>query len=258
MSLASQMKKKKEEKREKKNKDKYSPPYHPPAPPIIKLCIGLPTTGTLTADTAYSLGGLMFVLGHTRAILPMITKTIGMMVSVARNQIVLEAQRQKMDRLLFIDSDMVFPHDAYLRLSQYMEIDGVDVIGCNYSKRNGSGLSTGIGLDKKRLTGEVDEKNGIIEVAGLGCGFLLIDMKVFDKLEKPYFKHIYLPGKEDDPIPGKRMLSEDLYFCNIVRGAGMKVWCDTALSRQVGHVGSTVHFLPQSLAEPPPQVEKFE
>jgi len=210
--------------------------------PVTKLSVGIPSTGTVEINTAYSLAGLMFILGSSLNIQPMLTKTTGIGVAEARNQIVMEAQRQNMDRLLFIDTDMAFPHDAYHVLAKHMgDSKGeIKIIGCNYPKRDGTGIGVSIGMDEKRLTGE---ESGLVEVMGIGGGLLLIDMSVFDKIEKPYFHHQLLPEKVDEVSPGSRAISEDFYFCNKVRTAGERVWCDTDLSRHVGHVGSTTFFL---------------
>ncbi len=234
MSLKSQMRKKKE----KKHRTQQEP---------TRLAIGIPSTGLMQIATAQALAGLAFILGHSRSVTPMIIKTEGITIAEARNQIVMEAQGQNMDQLLFIDTDMVFPHDMYSRLSAHLN-GMVKVVGCNYSRRDGTGVGVGIGLDGKRMNGE---DTGMGEVKGLGAGMLLIDMTIFDKMEKPYFHELTLEDKLDSKDAMTRSLSEDFYFCNKVREAGGRVYCDADLSRAIGHVGSYTFFLnPKPIAVP--------
>lgn len=225
-----------------------------------RLAIGIPSTGLMHIDTAQRLAGLMFVLGHMRTITPMVIKTEGIGVAEARNDIVRVAQDQQMDQLLFIDTDMTFPPNVYEVLSGhlkngYLQDEGygrgsvpIEVVGCNYSRRDGTGISVAMGMDGKRLS---SEKKGLIEVKGMGAGMLLIDMKVFETIDKPYFCDLTLTEKVDNPNPMSRILSEDFFFCNQVRSKGTEVYCDTDLSMEIGHVGSTIFGLKKiEIAEP--------
>ena len=62
----------------------------------------------------------------------------------------------------------------------------------------------------------------LIEVKGAGAGCLLIDRTVFETIKKPYFKIEY-----DDK--GYIATGHDLYFCDKVREAGFKIYCDTRM-----------------------------
>ncbi len=215
---------------------------------LTRLAIGIPSTGLMHIDTAHRLAGLMFVLGHMRTITPMVIKTEGIGVAEARNDIVRVAQDQQMDQLLFIDTDMTFPHNMYEILSGHLRKENINVVGCNYSRRDGTGISVALGMDGKRLS---SEKKGLVEVKGIGAGMLLIDMRVFDTIEKPYFCDLTLTEKVDDPNPMSRILSEDFFFCNQVRSIGLKVHCDTNLSMEIGHIGHSAFGLKKiKLTEP--------
>ena len=59
-------------------------------------------------------------------------------------------------------------------------------------------------------------------------GCLLIRMSVFDALAKPYFRYVI------DEVGGE-IVGEDYVFCDRAREAGFRIWCDAALSLEIGH-----------------------
>ena len=71
----------------------------------------------------------------------------------------------------------------------------------------------------------------LIEVGYVGAGCLLIHKSVFTMLQFPWFR-----WELDVSNPNGK--SEDFYFCEKVRKAGMKIWADTSL--RCGHVVTSV------------------
>jgi hypothetical protein len=63
-------------------------------------------------------------------------------------------------------------------------------------------------------------------------------MAVFDKLSKPYFRF------ETDAHGA--IVGEDYVFCDRAREAGFRIWCDAVISREIGHIGQSVHRLPDA------------
>jgi hypothetical protein len=61
-------------------------------------------------------------------------------------------------------------------------------------------------------------------------------MQVFDKLSKPYFRF--------DTDANGDIIGEDYVFCDRARAAGFRIWCDSLLSREIGHIGQAVYRLP--------------
>ena len=53
-------------------------------------------------------------------------------------------------------------------------------------------------------------------------------------LKKPWFTFNYNPDAE---VAGDRWTGEDYWFCGLLREAGIQVYCDADLSRQVQHIG---------------------
>ncbi len=122
--------------------------------------------------------------------------------------------------LMFLDSDMEFPADTLHRLLGH----GKPLVGATYVKR----------CEPWGLLGAfpagTDMSAGLVEALELPTGCLLIHRSVLERIEWPWFRFEY--GDE----VGQR-LGEDLYFCRKARGKGVKVWCDLALTRELGHVG---------------------
>ncbi len=71
-------------------------------------------------------------------------------------------------------------------------------------------------------------------------GCLLIRMGVFESLAPPFFRF------ETDPASGA-ILGEDYVFCDAVRRAGFRIWCDPTLTQEMGHIGQQIFRVP-----PPP------
>ena len=71
-------------------------------------------------------------------------------------------------------------------------------------------------------------------MAMIPTGCLLIRTHVFEKLSKPWFNTI---------AAGDSLLGEDYFFCHNAIAAGMEIWCDGDLSRELGHIGQKIYQL---------------
>ncbi|MDD2709795.1 MAG: hypothetical protein PHV34_17570 [Verrucomicrobiae bacterium] len=128
-----------------------------------------------------------------------------------RNELVLsvKAANAGIDAILWIDSDMVFPPHALVRLLG----SGEDVIGCRYRKRQ----------EEISWVGREAEK-GKWE---LGFGLMFTRMNIFERIPFPWF---------DAHYEGNIRISEDEDFCRKVNRIH-RVACDEELSREVFHLG---------------------
>jgi hypothetical protein len=133
--------------------------------------------------------------------------------------------------ILFVDTDQTFPADTVHRLAAH----GKMVVGANIVQRKIPMVPCAIGLDGKRLWTKPDS-TGLEEVGMLGTGLVLINTKVFKALEAPFFLQ---PFDEKFGFVG-----EDTYFCNKLREAGIKLWVDHDLSKEVGHLGQFEYTFP--------------
>lgn len=154
----------------------------------------------------------------------------------------LPSQRQKLaetaiaggyTHMLFLDSDMTFPANTVHRLLA----TGKPIAACNYSTRRPPLRSTAAVFKEGGELQTIDPEQGfggVHEVDAAGTGVMLIQLSVFEKLEKPWFAFEYTP----DGWTG-----EDFYFCLKAGRAGFRPVVDLDLSREIGHVGSYTYTL---------------
>jgi hypothetical protein len=156
--------------------------------------------------------------------------------------------------LFFADADQSFPPEVLERLLSW----GVDIVSgvtfkrtqepvpmvyrYAYEKEKEESMQSGgyfyapmVAEIKNHLTqyGEILSnappaiclpQTGLIECDGVSAGCLLINRRVFDALEKPYFQ--CSEGKNN---------GEDFYFCRKAQLAGFKIYCDPSVL--CGHYG---------------------
>jgi hypothetical protein len=103
----------------------------------------------------------------------------------SRNRLVAEAINWEADYMLWMDADHVFPNDALLRLLSRSRL----VVGCNYARRfsptspTASKFGDDDEMDLVWTTKEKGRGREMEEVAHLGLGLCLIDMRSFAILE---------------------------------------------------------------------------
>jgi len=156
--------------------------------------------------------------------------TYGTVIAKQRQELVRAAQKLGATHAIWLDSDMTFPPDTFLRLLDA----GVQVVGCNYSRRkvplggttfrkDGDGKATPISCDPSQV--------GLMEVDGMGFGVVMTEMRVFDQFPEPHFASPYNTATD-------RFLGEDIFFCIAARAAGVRLFTDLDLSSEVGHLGT--------------------
>lgn len=131
----------------------------------------------------------------------------------SRNNIVNKAKEIKATHLLFLDSDHTFPFYALRKL---IDSDKRIISACYCNRLLPDRLA---GCDVKKQELKTDLK-GIQEVGGVGGGFLLINMDVFNKIDKPYFM-LFTDENGEQFAQG-----HDIYFCDKARKAGEKIYMD--------------------------------
>lgn len=167
------------------------------------------------------------------------------MLTESRHRLVAEAIAWGATHLLWMDADHVFPPDAIPRLLAHNR----DVVGCNYARRFVPTAPTAAkhvtdedGKDNKNLVYTTREKahdGEIEEVDHLGFGLCLMNMQVFDMLQikADADDGNFLPLFQFTPTENKvGMIGEDVFFFRKCREAGARIYCDHALSWEVGHI----------------------
>ena len=153
----------------------------------------------------------------------------GTLIANQRAELCLDAMREKCTHVLFIDSDMRFPHDMIERLLQH----DLDIVATNCARRR---MPTGPTAQIYKENGErelvytMPESTGLQEVGSVGMGVMLIKANVFAKLAEPWFE---TPWRQDK----RGYIGEDVFFCKKAREAGFKIWIDHDVSKEIGHIG---------------------
>jgi hypothetical protein len=164
----------------------------------------------------------------------------------SRNRLVVEAIHWEADYMLWMDADHVFPEDALLRLLARSKL----VVGCNYARRCNPTYPTASkrgdddAMDLVWTTKATAEAKELEEVAHVGLGFCLVDMRAYAILErvataagKPHFWPLFtMPIKPN----GIGCIGEDVSYFAQLREAGIKIYLDHGLSWEVGHIGEHI------------------
>ena len=169
------------------------------------------------------------------------------MLTEGRHRLVAEALAWGADYMLWMDADHTFPHDAFCRLWAH----GLPVIGANYARRIAPTAPTAAyigkdGVNYQLYTTEEKAEAGEVEAcAHLGFGLVLMDMRVFDRLQEKAEADgdgNFLPLFQFTPTEDKvGMIGEDVFFFRKLREAGVTPYVDHALSWEVGHITEAIY-----------------
>ena len=159
----------------------------------------------------------------------------GTLIFDQRERLVETALKEGADAILFIDSDMRFPHD----LIEIMLSRDVGIVGVNATTRRANTLPTAVNLHKehddegniiKHHWTKVDSrgKEGMEAVTAIGFGAVMIRREVLEKVPQPWF---------DAGWGATGIIGEDIHFCVKARDNGFEVYCDHELSMHIKHIG---------------------
>jgi len=159
------------------------------------------------------------------------TKKYDMILATSYGSTLLNARESCLDiarendcsHIFYVDSDIALPLDA---------LDSL--ISCNADLASGLATRRAWPFEHvawmKSKTGIVQphfdpNQPGIYPVEWVGGGCALFKVSAFDKLEKPYFRHVFEDG---------RQIYEDVYLCMKMREAGLFIVLDSRV--QCGHM----------------------
>jgi hypothetical protein len=206
----------------------------PARAPKVALCI--PSADTLKAMTAFST--ICLAIASTGAGITVIPINCrGADAAENRNMMVRLGLEQDADAFLFIDPDMTFPPDGLIRLLQRR----VPIVGADYRNRAPPHAKLGLTvLGEPVAEDEPEPANGMTDRGVIGLGFVLIRRQVFLHLPAPWFARTWIMehATADNPFG---FSTDDSYFFHYCRQrAGLQVWCDLTLTREVCHIGETL------------------
>jgi hypothetical protein len=201
----------------------------------MHILLAIPSPSHVDAD--FALGNLQDVISHTRKTYPdwkvSTAYQTGVRTDQNRNAILKKAiEDGTVDYILWLDADMLYPAQIVERYFDTCESLGqeIDVIGCLYFKRSypydpiAYELNDTENKDIKpfrSILPSAIKEDTVYEVAGLGYGGMMVNMKVYEKLgEKKwtrYGENFHLP------FDAEGHLTHDLIFCKDVKEAGMSI-----------------------------------
>jgi hypothetical protein len=167
-------------------------------------------------------------------------------IAYARNILTARFLQRKEDHLLFIDADLEFEPECVLK----MLLADKDVICTPYR------VKTNEPTVVKYTVSIPDPKNikifgpGLVEINNGPAGMMLIKRKIFEKLIKDYPDKEITVNTNEDTFPDDLRVynfwdsnfkdgvwrGEDIYFCDLARQAGFKVYAN--LDSTLIHHGS--------------------
>ena len=189
-------------------------------------------------------------------------------ISRNRNSLCQVAIETRSTHILQIDSDMTFPPDLLVRLL----LHGKDIVGVPYPRR-----APPYELLGRPKYPERGDQSGLVEMAMLPAGLLLIKLDALKRIPQPWFFESYKYGEhpftqfrnvlkdafsrkipacsldqicktayetgflnETGDMPLTQERSEDINFGFKAQRHGFQLWGDLDLLREIGHCGDQV------------------
>ena len=164
--------------------------------------------------------------------------TVASLTYDARNTLSKAACESECDRVMWVDSDMVFDPDTVMRLSADIDEGRDFVTGLYFTRKNPVKPVIFDTIGYKVLPDGAKEsyagfylgypRDDIFEIKAAGFGCAMTTTKLLKKITEEY-------GSPFCPLPG---LGEDLSFCKRCEEQGIPMYCDSRV--KAGHIGSTV------------------
>lgn len=204
----------------------------------IRVMLAMPVHRDLAPPTVIALLETQAICIDQRIPLDIQMQVGSSLVHHARSKIAALFLQSQCNRLFFIDSDIVWTSDDFMRLLAFStELDCVSGIYC--AKQDDP-------LFFMRGGGVVEENElGCVPVDGLGLGFTVVHRSIIARLSQKAPKRVFPCVAE--PIPylfrcdedGADARGEDIAFFADVKAAGFQPWLDPHIT--LGHVGTKIY-----------------
>jgi hypothetical protein len=140
--------------------------------------------------------------------------------------------------MLFVDSDVSWTAEGFVKIMSH----DVDIVGAAYRSRGDPEVYVLSPVDNEL---QRDVKTGLMEVRGLGTGFMRISKRAAKMIADArgpdaWYNDPTAPGLKirdvfDFKVVNHGLVSEDYLFCDQWRALGGKVWLDP--DQDMGHSG---------------------
>jgi hypothetical protein len=165
-------------------------------------------------------------------------------VQSARDRLVNKALSDGATKIMFIDSDIVFTDDDLMRLLGFSTYH--PIVAAAYPARKDPPTFIVSIPDIKNLNWN---EHGLLEVEGLGFGFVVIDSSVFNAMEPNCSKYDDAKAKltgvveyfKVGVVDGK-LIGEDVHFFKHASELGFPIWLDASIN--LGHLGQKQYSYP--------------
>ncbi|PIR79963.1 MAG: hypothetical protein COU25_02625 [Candidatus Levybacteria bacterium CG10_big_fil_rev_8_21_14_0_10_35_13] len=237
-----------------------------------QIFIATPVFGNMLTDS--------YVLGLLSLVQLLEKEKISYTINIMSNQSLVTRARNKLSalfmadpkntHLMFIDADIAFNPRDIVGLLEHNK----DVAAGTYPKKaihtdlvkkavenedeNFITAGTAFNLALNNIPGKnnsVRINGNLVDTLFVGAGFMLVRRNVIGKIiakgfakkckddeefERNFGKFYYDIFKAETDPKTKLYLSEDYYFCNLVKKLGFKIWTDTTIN--LGHVGTYTYW----------------
>lgn len=156
------------------------------------------------------------------------------LIQRARNDLIsMVIENKKIDELIFIDADIEWNSEDFFKLLSY----NVDFVGGTYRLKTDEKERYVVKTDK---IFNLDDKLNLIEVNGLGTGFLRLTRNCIEQLWNNTKEEYYYNNKQKKMIfnvivENNDLISEDINLCNKWRKLNKKIYLDPTIT--CNHIG---------------------
>lgn len=159
---------------------------------------------------------------------------LGSVIPQQRNTLVDHALEIGSTHILWLDSDMHFPHQTVQKFLTHNK----DIVAATYSTRIKPQRSVAF-LDSNNLDSRLTAKTGLHQVFAVGMGCMLVSRRVFENIPKPWFQYLWNEDTQD-------LCGEDIYFCKQANDTGFEIWIDCNISQSVAHYGTKAYLISET------------
>ena len=159
-----------------------------------------------------------------------ISSQVASLLPLGREILLDAATKLGATHILFIDDDTSFRPEC---VDSLISRD-LDYVACNMVRKKFPITTTSYGKDGLPVSSV--GKTGVEEVHHVGLGMTLIKMDAIKDIPCPHFEIKWL---EDQCT----YQGEDMYFCDKLRAAGIKLYVDHDASQLVSHIGDFMYSM---------------
>jgi hypothetical protein len=191
------------------------------------VSILVPTRDTVYSHFSLSLGNLIKTTTQIGIDVHLFFDSSTILIN-QRESLINQAMAMKTEWVLWLDSDMMFPSTALLRLLSHNQ----DIVACNYMKRSFPFKSVAFtDITDWESWIPIRSEDELVTVDAIGMGCVLMRTSIFKDLSQPYFEYTYQPKTKD-------WGGEDFTLFKKLKKIGYQVNVDMALSNEVYHIGT--------------------